>query len=317
MSARRVVGGIAATVAAALLVVPASALATKTYVTKAGSVTYAQVHGSNGFRLNFSENEKRYFEAHTVGPDTSTRYDLRGGSVAGGKVSADLGKLGRFDLRFVPVGRSKPISIPSWCTGPEGSWQPGYLVGRARFRGERGYTQVHLHKVSAARETWSSLRCHYLEGPFGQAKKRRATVNASRSVGPRRHRTFQNFKATLFGRHAAPRARRVVFSAKRNEGAGGISITREAEVEAPESTFLFTGGKQLPEEVEVTPPAPFSGTASFIRTAESTFEWRGDLAVEFPGIDPIRLAGPSFSAGVCALEECVSQGTSHGLLAAL
>jgi hypothetical protein len=318
MSPRRIPGAALAMAlaAAALLVLPAvSSAAPKTYVSHGGSVVYARVHGSNGYHVNFSENGKRYFDVHVVDHDTTTRYDLRGGPVADGRVSANLGKRGSFDLRFVPVGKSQTVPIVNWCSGPKGRWQPGYLVGRLRFRGERGYTEVHLHKVPAARETWSSLRCHYLPAAafHGDFKERRAKLNV-RPVGTDRHSSvFEYFGATIYHRHDRPRGRRVAFHASRREEAEGISISRQAQVEAPESTFRFPGGPKLPEVVEVTPPAPFSGSASFIRTPESTFEWVGDLSVAFPGIDPVRLAGPSFTAAICELGGCVRQEESGGL----
>ncbi|HET7508324.1 MAG TPA: hypothetical protein VFJ53_08205, partial [Solirubrobacterales bacterium] len=84
-------------------------------------------------------------------------------------------------------------------------------------------------------------------------------------------------------------------------------ISREVKVGATESTFVFPGGPKLPEEVTVEPPKPFAGSAAFTRTPESTFSWSGDLSVEFPGMNPVRLAGPGFGAGVCAVDGCVSQ----------
>jgi hypothetical protein len=75
-------------------------------------------------------------------------------------------------------------------------------------------------------------------------------------------------------------------------------------VAAPERTLLFPGAPHLPEEVAVRPPAPFAGSAEFLRTPESTFTWTGDLAVTFPGLDPIRLTGPRFGVQICVLKGC-------------
>lgn len=315
MSPRRILGW-ATAVAVALLALPAVASAApQAYVSHGGSVVYARVHGSNGYRLNFSENEKRYFDVHVVGHGTTTRYDLHGGPVAGGRVSANLGRRGSFDLRFVPAGKSQAVPIVNWCSGPKGRWQRGYLVGRLRFRGERGYTDVHLHKLPAARETWSSLHCHYLSSAAfrGERKERRARLNVRPAKSAEHSSVYEYFGATLYHRHTRPRGRRVLFHASRLEEAGRISIEREATAQAPESTFRFLGGAKLPEEVEVRPPAPFSGSASFTRTAESTFEWVGDLSVDFPGVDPVRLAGSSFAAALCELEGCVKEEESGGL----
>ena len=92
-------------------------------------------------------------------------------------------------------------------------------------------------------------------------------------------------------------------------GRGNLRISRDVRVTAPETTFAFPGGPKLPEEVSVTPPAPFTGTASFTRTSESTFTWAGDLAVQFPGTGPIHLAGPRYGVRVCAADRCMNEGS--------
>jgi hypothetical protein len=317
MSPRRMLGraSAAALVAVALLTASvAPAAASNTYTYSGGSVIYARVHGSHGYRVNFSETGKRYFAVRASGHGTSTVFGLHGGPVTGDRMSADLGKRGSAHLRFVAVGKPRPVPVPRWCTGRPGAWQSGYLVGGLHFRAERGFTEVSLRKVPASREVWSGGRCRYLSSiAYGKRlRQRRARLNV-RPAKSDRHAPVEYFGATVYHRHARPAGRRAVFRVERREGSGRISITREAKVEAPESTFRFPGGPKLPEEVEVKPPAPFSGSASFVRTPESTFEWVGDLSVDLPGIDPVRLAGPAFSASVCALGGCVRQESEGSL----
>lgn len=298
---------VAAASALPFLAAPASSMAVS-FSTPAGGSTYARVHASNGYRLNFSENDRGYFSVRVVGHDTDTSFGLRGGPVAGGRVSANLGKRGRFDLRFVPQGRVEKVPNGGFCSGPAGRWQAGYLVGRARFRAEGGFTQVRLHKVPAAHETSPKLHCHFSEASLEaeeHKKLRRMEVRASARKG----HTHESLEAILFYRHARPARRRVRFRAFRKEADGRIAITREAKVEARESSFSLTGGPKMPEEVELKAPAPFAGSATFTRTAESTFEWGGDLSVTFPGLAPVPLAGPSFSTSVCAGKRCATKSS--------
>jgi hypothetical protein len=298
-----VLAAVAVVLAVPLFAAPVSSAA-ETFTLPAGSSTFAHVHASNGYRLNFSENNRHYFAARVVGEDTNTTFGLRGRPVSGDRVSANLGRRGRFDLRFVPVGRPENVPVFGICTGPVGHWQAGYLVGRFRFRAEGGYTKVSLRKVPAARESWSRRRCHFSAGLLEEHPKlRRMRLNASARAGGR----HEALEAILFHRHARPAGRRVRFRAFRREREGRISIEREVKVEAPESSFASVGGPKMPEEVEVKPPAPFVGSATFTRTAESTFEWGGDLAVTFPGLGPVRLAGPKFFASVCAGKRCVTK----------
>jgi hypothetical protein len=293
----------AVVLAAPLFAAPVSSAA-ETFTLPAGASTYARVHASNGHRLNFSENDRHYFAARVVGDDATTTFGLRGRPVGGDRVSANLGRRGRFDLRFVPIGRPENVPVVGFCHGAVGHWQAGYLVGHFHFRAEGGYTGVSLRKVPAARETWSRRRCHFSEALFGEhLKLRRMKLDASARAGGR----HEALEAILFHRHARPAGRRVRFRAFRREREGRISIEREVKVEAPESSFASIGGPKLPEEIEVKPPAPFVGSATFTRTPESTFEWGGDLAVTFPGLGSVRLAGPKFSASVCAGKRCVTK----------
>lgn len=301
MSARRAWGiGAAALSVAIVLAAPTPALASGTYVWGPGYVTYATVRGTHGFKVKFAAGSRGGLKVTADGEGSTTSYEARTASVAPGRVSGDLGGRGRFNLRFVPVGQPEALTIPRWCTAPHHtSRQRGYLVGRYRFRGERDYTQVRGRRLPAALESWPRLHCHYLKERFHPLRQPRS------AVGAWRHQV--RFGASLFHRHARPPGRRVSFRAAVTERRGDVTIHREAKVAASERTVAFPGGPKLPEEIEVTPPAPFTGSATFTRTPESTFAWIGDLAVHFPGIAPVRLAGPRFAARMCAREACLSQ----------
>jgi hypothetical protein len=284
------------------LVVPAAASATRTYVTHAGFFTTGIVGGSKGFKLQFWEGSRRNFKLTVKGHHSKVSYVVRGGPVAGGRVSARLGKRGTSDLRFVPVGKAETFKPPSWCKGPPYRWQRGYLVGHFTFHGERDYTHARGHRLYAARDTWSSLRCHYASGPdYHPDKEARAWVGAWSY-----QRKALHFGAALFHRDARPRGRRVEFRASISDRSGRVRVEREVAVAGPEADVVFPAGP-LSEAATVSPPAPFTGTATFTRTPESTFSWTGDLAVDFPGIDPVRLTGPRFGAQLCTIEGCISR----------
>jgi hypothetical protein len=304
-------GAIVALLVAVALLAPASSLAAETFSFGPGSVTFARLQATHGYRVNFSENDKGYFFVRVKGHGSTTDFATKAGRAPGGHLIADFGKRGRFDLRFVPVGEPEPLSAEG-CEGEKGSLQGGYLIGRAHFRTERGFAEVHVHRVSAALESWSHLTCEFGGTPlvFGHPKEKQssfAAVDSSSSnlfslKPPKRSLTF---RATQFYRHAKAAGRRVDFVAELTERANRITIHRKVLVAAPESTLLFPGAPQLPEEIAVMPPAPFTGSAELLRTHESTFSWTGDLAVAFPGRAPVRLTGPRFSASICAAKGCV------------
>jgi hypothetical protein len=310
MSARR--RGAAALVAllALALVAPAGAAAAETFSFGPGSVTYARLRATHGYRVNFSENDKGYFFVRVKGHGSTTDFATNVRRAPDGRLIGDFGRRGRFDLRFVAAGRPEPVPVGDTCEGSKGSWQGGYLVGRARFRTERGFARIRVHRVAAARESWSHLVCEFADLPFGHPKEKRTTLVATTApsffsvVRPKRSLSF---RLTRFSRHAKPAARRVLFVAELGEHAGRVSVHRKVVVAADERSLLFPGAARLPEEIAVKPPAPFTGAAEFLRTHESTYTWSGDLAVAFPGLGPVRLTGPRFGVAVCALKGCASR----------
>jgi len=83
-----------------------------------------------------------------------------------------------------------------------------------------------------------------------------------------------------------------------------LTIYRQVSVPAPASTFRDAH----PERLNLSPPPPFSGTGTLARTPESVFTWGGDLSVQFPGLDPIPLAGPGLGPEYCLRESgCIRQ----------
>lgn len=296
------------------LLLPASSLAAETFSYGPGSVTYARLRATHGYRANFSENDKGFFFVRVLGHGSTTDFSMKTRRAPDGHLTADFGKRGRFDLRFVPMGKAEPLALGEICKGPRGSWQPGYLIGRARFRTERGFARFRLHRVFAADESWGRMVCEFGGFPtLGHPKEKRTSLGAVAETyaaggfslaGPERSISF---RATQFYRHARPADQRVDFAAEMKENSGRLTIHRKLIVAAPERSLLFPGGPSLPEEIKVKPPAPFAGSAEFLRTRESVFTWTGDLSVAFPGRAPVRLAGPRFGVTMCAPKGCVSR----------
>lgn len=293
------------------LLLPAGALAGETFTFSGGSVTYARLRATHGYRVNLSENDKGYFSVRVVGHGTTTGFGTRAKQGSGNRLIANFGRRGRFDLRFIPVGRPEAVPTGGPCTGKDGSWQGGRLVGTGKFRTERGYARIDIHHVFAAAESWSPQTCDLekLEGLlFGHPKVKRSTLAAvatEKAPGAKRAKRTLSFRVTQYFRHARPADERVSFVAELKEPEGRISIIRTVKVTASERSLVFPDLPQMPEQVQARPPLPFEGSAELRRTHESTYDWGGDLTVTFPGLDPIRLAGPRFSVAMCVSTGCV------------
>jgi hypothetical protein len=221
-------------------------------------------------------------------------------------VHGELGKLGRFDVHFTPRGKPQQLHRYSWCSGPGPTIQPGIVRGEIRFRGERDYTHVLAHQAPAELETLPGQRCHY--GEVGHSKhppRYTATLYVDREIPlPAVH-----FEALRFAPGSRPPAHRAFYGVFDYERLGSLIVRRDVRLAAPTSTFLLPNFAVAPETAVIQPPAPFMGSATFARTPESTFSWTGDLAISFPGIDPVALAGPSFHLRYCALRCCVDQSS--------
>jgi hypothetical protein len=277
------------------------------YFLRAHRAIRFRVHGAHGYVIGVAEGSPRHFtvtarrgpatteyDTRSIHPQTSGRFDVRG----------KVGELGSSDVHFTPRGKPRRFPRYRWCSGPGPTIQPGTVRGEIRFRGERGYTRVVAHIARAELETVPGQRCHYGESGHSKNPPRyTATFDANHETGgPGTH-----FEALRFAPGSRPPARRVFFQASDYEQLGSVRVVRQVRLATTTATFLLPNFATAPENAVIRPPAPFTGSATFARTPESTFTWTGDLAVRFPGIDPLPLAGPGFRLHYCALHSCIDQ----------
>lgn len=208
-------------------------------------------------------------------------------------------------MRFTPHGQPHRLQRYSFCDGPGPTVQRGTVHGTIHFRGERGYTIADPHSAPAELEILPSQRCHY--GELGHSKhppRYTATLQVDDETGGP---PVTRFEALRFAPGSRPPTRRVFYEASEYEQVGKVQVTRQVRLATDSSTFALPGFATSPEKAVVHPPAPFVGSATFARTPESTFDWTGDLAVAFPGVDPVPLIGADFGVHYCALRACVDQ----------
>jgi hypothetical protein len=259
-------------------------------------VTRFELRGSRGYDVVVSANDRNYVTVKATRHGARTEYVTRGRPTDGLGGQARFGGLGSVGFGFRPTGRARQLPRHPGCDrGP--TVQKGIVRGLVEFTAERGFTEVSVRRARAELVRWPRLRCRVQE---------RA---APRDVGAQLFaltagRLPTEFTATRFAANARPRGRRVQFEASAAERLRGVRILRAVSVAADTSTFRQPEPETVPEHLVLTPPAPFSGSASFQRTPESTFTWTGPLRVEFPGASPTKLTGPGFAAGLCALRGC-------------
>ncbi|HVY79222.1 MAG TPA: hypothetical protein VG898_12005 [Solirubrobacterales bacterium] len=205
-------------------------------------------------------------------------------------IEADLGRVGRISVDFVPSGTAKQ-ERPQ-CGKPV-AVQAGSYVGAIDFEGEEGFSEVHATSATGEAKFTLSFGCGAVrsEGTGGHAPGARLTAH-----GPGGKFEFE-------GRKNSP-SRPARFSATIEEKRGPMAIVRAVAVKAGPAAFDY----DVPAgTATVSPPPPFDGAATFRRGRGKSTTWRGDLSVDFPGRADVRLAGPGSRASLVR----AVQNTAH------
>jgi hypothetical protein len=85
----------------------------------------------------------------------------------------------------------------------------------------------------------------------------------------------------------------------------GFAVFRSIQVTAGLTAFSDVSSHGRVDEATVTPPAPFSGSATYRRAvAKKSETWLGSLAGDFPGLGTVSLAGPEFCAEGVLFKGC-------------
>lgn len=297
------------------------------------------VHGSNGFRLGVTVEDRRRLTVSVARLDNALEaasYALRAQQRRGSDdIVARLGKLGRIDLRFVPhkVEKEKP---PRGCRGGKIVNEQGYFVGLIAFHGERGYTRVRAHRVAGTVSRAPAMTCRraspksrkqakhereMLEGVSEKMEDEEEGDTGLQSVRltahARGHHVALRASWTSIPEKAGKRFSLVTFIAAGSRRRGRIKETSLAiDLFENGSTFLVPNRQLLTSEAIVKPPPPFSGSATFRRHPAAAPSWTGDLKVALPGFGPVRLAGHGTHASMCSGLGCLLHAgrSGHSLL---
>lgn len=199
-------------------------------------------------------------------------------------VEADLGALGRIDVTFQPSGE-KGVAHPICDRSQRVTYSRGSYVGTIDLRGEEGYTRVRAESAPYSLHPFIDFICpgYSHNETFGHGVSG-ARLRARMKAGGERIELQVN--------QNRPGAR-VRIGASTDERRGEIWISREVTSFLPAASFGFAPDLRV---ASLRPPAPFSGSAHFLRTAAPPNRWTGSLALDFPGRSNVSLAGTRFRA---------------------
>ena len=302
MSRARKFGAVLALALGIAAVASAPALSTS-FAVPASKLTRFELAGSNGYRVEVTIGHlSRLVTVTTSKGGAETSYSQRG-QRHGRAIRARFAGLGVVDVALRTRGKRRPVpNILEGCEGPQFA-RSAVARGRVAFDGEQGYTRVRAHRLRAEVLGWPRQRCRVETPLLGLNDKQRAPTLMAVAFTP----SLISFTATKLGPgHRSP-TRRAEFDVTVFDERPGVEIVHKAKVFGGLSTFRVPAAKTAPENFVLTPPAPFTGSAVFQRTAESEFTWKGDLAVTFPGTGPVRLISSEMMVIYCALRGCAGR----------
>jgi hypothetical protein len=230
-------------------------------------------------------------------PSAVTMY-LAHGRVTPTSIRASFAARGRIALRLGSSSQALRLPRHPGCALPGHGviGRSGVYVGKLSFQGEDGYTSARAHRVKG-----TSIDLRALSSCLtGLSRKRLAALPPSvpthPSAGPKPTTLVADDKLPLARTVFAARAggsSRSRFLATEEGSEGSLGVVRFVFVSGPRPAFAFDDALSF---AGVTPPPPFSGTATFQRGPGAGKSWTGSLAVSFLGAPDVPLTGSPFRA---------------------
>jgi hypothetical protein len=285
----------------AVVLAPGSAIAKRGYfVFDASQTMEAHVRGSKGFGFSLSANG-RQVDLTISGHNASMQYGTSG-SNAKRRIEAKFGGLGRVSMGFRPTARPRLVPEPDGnCRGKGELVQPGMFVGTFEFEGEHGYTAAHATRARGKITRKMKEICKNTGGEEGSPTSIHWTLLHAQTAGGE-----ISVIALATESASRPAFDGSAFSATLVEfHRRGMSIFRtiESDADLDGLSVVKSHGRIISATIE--PPAPFSGSATYLRSPGSPSEsWTGSLAGDFPGVGTVSLAGPEFCAEGVTFASC-------------
>lgn len=245
---------------------------------------------ADGYRVQVVGERRRVKLAVTGGGGTAI-YTVPGRSSRRG-ITAQFGRLGRIAVEFHGE-EEKRISPPGRCRGRDAVLTEGTFTGTIRFRGEGGYVRVKRSSAPGTTIAEPPWRCPGDARRTGGDQPDPAAEDALGVPVLGAFDTESGAVLGVFGQEDEEDVVPVFFVAGTRERSGRVEIARLAYAIGTSHAFAVQPGLGA---ATVSPPHPFTGTASFLRNADGSTAWSGNLAVPLPGAGIVPLTGAGFRA---------------------
>jgi hypothetical protein len=257
----------------------------------------AHLRGTNGYAVSLFISGAEV-SLTVTGHHATVQYSARG-HVTKRLIKARFGQLGRVSLRFHPGQRPHLVPQPPGnCRGDGELVEPGVFVGRIEFVGEGRYTEVHARHAEGRVRKRAKEVCHQ-EEESGRSHVGILIIQAHAKDGGA---SFTAFKPKS---SSGSFPNESTFIASMIEPHRHLLIFRTIESDSDGDAFTSTMSHGQLIGATIKPPAPFSGSATYMKKPATPSEgWTGDLAGEFPGLGKVSLTGSDFCAESVLLTGC-------------
>lgn len=267
------------------------------FIVPAERLSQLTIKGTHGFRITVTRISRRV-ELTASDGSTSAIYVVRSAKIPTNRIEATFPGLGEVSVRFRPSGRVH--REPGFCEQRPLFRQNGIFSGTIRFEGEQGFTRIDAENARgfvfrSFKETCKGGNDDSGATPIyslAERAKSQGRVTSLTAIKPVSQSAFDN-SSTYF--------------ASQLERRRGMTTIRVGVASSDPDTFALAGPPIQPESATLTPPSPFSGTASFQASSGALAKWEGTLAVELPGVGSVPLTGPQFRPELCREQRCVGR----------
>lgn len=266
---------------------PASALA----VDGDGETTFAiPFKGEHGLSVKLEADDDE-IELKVSKPGQQTVY-FAPGEVTPEGIAVKFGGFGEFVVSYEPFRTLEEHGPYRHCTGEPITTTEGFFRGTMRFRGEGGYFNVEAARAKGTLVRQPEWKCDY--GRAGASRARGGDASKEKAtLGAVSHRDRLRF--SVIGSRGKGERPFTFFFAINQEVVEKVSISRFTYAGGRSADFTFDTGRGT---ATVDPPAPFAGSAHYVRRPDGPDRWSGSLTAPLLGLGRVRLTGPSFRAAM-------------------
>ena len=278
----------------AVLVLPVAATAGKRehFVIPANRTSEFHLKATNGYVVSVSASQGEVWLTASKGSEAQVSYFVHG-VTSGGRIEASFGNLGSIAVHFRPSGPLRRHAPEDGCRGGGENVQRGTFVGKIGFEGEQAYTTLSASRARGEKtESFKRICSEGGETGNSHSPMRLTSLLAHADSG----RAL--FAALKVVSKAHPALDGSIFSASIFERKRHLTIFRTVGALAGVDAFTVTASNKTPVLATVSPPAPFSGTATYEKAQGSSSSWAGSLSASVPGLGIVPLADSDWTAAL-------------------